>query len=258
MNQQLFIETNLQQIWMRLMKYCFLDPMDNGWRCYMKLALCVYVLALQITYQYRLTSETKKQINLIQVDFRQTLLFSYDRCICSRFTSIYITAFPWVCKMEIIKISWEVKWILCLHDQDSKEKRNIAWILNTILNRLKICNILYFNWFGPSVIGLLWYTQVLGCLFFRLSGMPLFCQKIGKVSNSSDRFTTPTHLFLFVTRSLYRVSLNIFVIPDRNLIRCRFKLNLLKPIILSNKSYQTKSQRNLALSLVSIITGYKY
>lgn len=96
--------------------------------------------------------------------------------------------------MEIIKISWEVKWILCLHDIDSKEKRNIAWILHTILNRLKICNILYFNWFGPSVIGLLWllrYTQVLGCLFFRLSGMPLFCQKIGKVSNSSDRFTTP-------------------------------------------------------------------
>lgn len=140
--------------------------------------------------------------------------------------------------MEIIKISWEVKWILCLHDLDSKEKRNIAWILHTILNRLKICNILYFNWFGPSVIGLLWllrYTQVLGCLFFRLSGMPLFCQKIGKVSNSSDRFTTPTHLFLFVTRSLYRVSLNISVIPDRNLIRCRFKLNLLKPIILSNK-----------------------
>lgn len=137
--------------------------------------------------------------------------------------------------MEIIKISWEVKWILCLHDLDSKEKRNIAWALHTILNRLKICNILYFNWFGPSVIGLLWCTQVLGCLFFRLSGMPLFCQKIGKVSNSSDRFTTPTHLFLFVTRSLYRVSLNIFVIPDRNLIRCRFKLNLLKPIILSNK-----------------------
>lgn len=129
--------------------------------------------------------------------------------------------------MEIIKISWEVKWILCLHDLDSKEKRNIAWILHTILNRLKICNILYFNWFGPSVIGLLWllrYTQVLGCLFFRLSGMPLFCQKIGKVSSSSDRFTTPTHLFLFVTRSLYRVSLNIFVIPDRNLIRCRFKV----------------------------------
>lgn len=95
--------------------------------------------------------------------------------------------------MEIINISWEVKWILCLHDLDSKEKRNIAWALHTILNRLKICNILYFNWFGPSVIGLLWllrYTQVLGCLFFRLSGMPLFCQKIGKVSNSSDRFTT--------------------------------------------------------------------
>lgn len=45
----------------------------------MKLALCVYILALQITYQYRLTSETKKQINLIQVDFRQTLLFSYER-----------------------------------------------------------------------------------------------------------------------------------------------------------------------------------
>lgn len=111
--------------------------------------------------------------------------------------------------MEIIKISWEVKWILCLHDLDSKEKRNIARALHTILNRLKICNILYFNWFGPSVIGLLWllrYTQVLGCLFFRLSGMPLFCQKIGKVSSSSDRFTTPTHLFLFVTRSLYRVS----------------------------------------------------
>lgn len=85
--------------------------------------------------------------------------------------------------MEIIKISWEVKCILCLHNLDSKEKRNIAWILHAILNRLKICNILYFNWFGPSVIGLLWllwYTQVLGCLFFRLSGMPLFCQKIGK------------------------------------------------------------------------------
>lgn len=107
-------------------------------------------------YRSRTNIDWLQKLKSKSIKFKSTLdrrFFFHTIDVYVQDLHLYITAFPWVCKMEIIKISWEVKWILCLHDLDSKEKRNIAWALHTILNRLKICNILYFNWFGPSVIG---------------------------------------------------------------------------------------------------------